>query len=426
MNGPEEQQLPAKLERKRSATIAGDLPASLSRTTTASDAANPDSFMLKTKKGLGLHHSNTLALPPCTVWVGNLPSEIASTGKLKGLIEQKFGEVQTVTVRKKEAPERSWAFLTFVEPESMTECMEAKTSVYDNYLGHTVELSVRLPWSQDHQGSNAGRAPGAMRKVARAHKTRTRWAAVSGSVAGSQTPDLVSTRGLGEMMMDTHRRQQAERRKCFFMPQRTFRAIWDAAQLVILMYVALVYPVRAAMEYDPELGSWMMALDVVIDLWFLLDIVVNFRTAYKNEVDETIVVDLKKIAHRYVCGFRSGGGWFFVDLISSLPIQYIAMISGSDEGKESGVQIRLFKVLRLLRLARLLRLIRIRALTRQYEDTALFDVFESLKLVHMTFLIMWMAHIAACAWYETDLSHMHVIIYLLASFIRFFVVRWRL
>ena len=130
----------------------------------------------------------------------------------------------------------------------------------------------------------------------------------------------------------------------------------------------------------------------------LLDIIINFRTAYKNEEDETIVVDLKKIAHRYVCGFRSGGGWFFVDLISSLPIQYIALIGGGDEGKESGVQIKLFKVLRLLRLARLLRLIRIRALTRQYEDTALFDAFESLKLVHMTFLIVWMAHIAACVW----------------------------
>jgi hypothetical protein len=381
--------------------------------------------MLKTKKGLGLHHSNTLALPPCTVWIGNLPREIASTGKLKGFIEQKFGEVETVTVRTKETPDRSWAFLTFVEPESMTECLEAKTSVYDNYLGKTVELSVRLPWSQDHQGSNAGGAPGAMRKVARAHKTRTRWAAVSGSVAGRKAP-VVSTRGLGEMMMDTHRRQQAERRKCFFMPQRTFRAIWDAAQLVILMYVALVYPVRAAMEYDPELGSWMMVLDVIIDLWFLLDIVINFRTAYKNEEDETIVVDLKKIAHRYVCGFRSGGGWFFVDLISSLPIQYIAMISGRDEANESGVQIRLFKVLRLVRLARLLRLIRIRALTRQYEDTALFDVFESLKLVHMIFLIMWMAHIAACVWYEfTNLSHIFVIVYLLASFIRFRVLRWR-
>lgn len=165
-----------------------------------------------------------------------------------------------------------------------------------------------------------------------------------------------------------------------------------------MLYVALAYPVRAAMEYDPEVGSWMMILDIVIDSWFLLDIIINFRTAYKNEEDETIVVDLKKIAHRYVCGFRSGGGWFFVDLISSLPIQYIALIGGGDEGKESGVQIRLFKVLRLLRLARLLRLIRIRALTRQYEDTALFDVFESLKLVHMTFLIMWMAHIAACVW----------------------------
>jgi hypothetical protein len=405
VNGPEVQESAQKQERERGATAAGgDLSATRSRTVTGSNTADPDSFAIKTRKSLGLHHSNsnTLALPPCTVWIGNLPREVASNSKLKGFIEQKFGDVETVTVREKEAPERSWAFLTFVEPDSMTACMEATTSVYDNYLGKAVELSVRLPWSQDHQSSNGGGASGAMKRIAREHKTRRRWAAVGGSVAGRNKPKLVSNfgshRGLGEMMMESHRRQQAEHRKCFFMPQRTFRAVWDANQVVILLYVALAYPVRAAMEYDPEVGSWMMILDIVIDSWFLLDIIINFRTAYKNEEDETIVVDLKKIAHRYVCGFRSGGGWFFVDLISSLPIQYIALIGGGDEGKESGVQIRLFKVLRLLRLARLLRLIRIRALTRQYEDTALFDVFESLKLVHMTFLIMWMAHIAACVW----------------------------
>ena len=38
---------------------------------------------------------------------------------------------------------------------------------------------------------------------------------------------------------------------------------------------------------------------------------------------------------------------------------------------------------------------------RRYEDTALFDIFESLKIVHMGLLILWIAHITACVWYYT-------------------------
>lgn len=362
----------------------------------SSSTGNPESFLLRKRKLTGLHHSNSgsMVLPPCTVWVGNVPSEIASNSKLKGLFEHKFGEVETVTVRKKETPARSWAFVTFLEPDSMTECLESKTMVYDTYLGKTVELGVCLPRSQN-QTSNSG-STGAMKSVVREHKTRKRWAALSKSVSVQDKPKFVLTRGLGEMMMESHQRQLAEKRRCFFMPHRPFRIIWDLMQVVILLYVALVYPVRAAMEYDPVVGSWMMVLDVCVDLWLLADIVVNFRTAYKSEEDETVIVDLKKIAHQYVCGFKSGGGWFLVDVISSLPMQYIAMLAGEDQ--EPRQQTRLFKVLRLLRLARLLRVVRIRALTRQYEDTALFDALESLKLVHMIFLIMWMAHIAACVW----------------------------
>ena len=192
---------------------------------------------------------------------------------------------------------------------------------------------------------------------------------------------------------------RAARAHLLIIPDSPLLNIWQLYILgPIVIYIVVYMPIELMFGEALPKSDAVTYFDFALDGLFWLDIIINFRTAYKNEEDETIVVDLKKIAHRYVCGFRSGGGWFFVDLISSLPIQYIALISGNDEGKESGSQIRLFKVLRLLRLARLLRLLRIRALTRQYEDTALFDVFGNLKLVHMTFLIMWMAHIAACVW----------------------------
>ena len=39
-----------------------------------------------------------------------------------------------------------------------------------------------------------------------------------------------------------------------------------------------------------------------------------------------------------------GGGWFIVDLVSSLPIHYVTMaLKGADEGQDTGKEVRMFK-----------------------------------------------------------------------------------
>lgn len=77
----------------------------------------------KKKQFSHLHHSSSAALdlPACTVWVGNVPQGIATSARMKKLFEQNYGEVQTVTVRRKELPLRSWAFVTFMEPDVSTQ-----------------------------------------------------------------------------------------------------------------------------------------------------------------------------------------------------------------------------------------------------------------------------------------------------------------
>ena len=46
-----------------------------------------------------------------------------------------------------------------------------------------------------------------------------------------------------------------------------------------------------------------------------------------------------------VCLMNRGGGWFIVDLVSSLPIHYVTMaLKGADEGQDTGKEVRLFKV----------------------------------------------------------------------------------
>ena len=63
-------------------------------------------------------------------------------------------------------PERSWAFVTFEEPDSMTECIEKGISVHDNQKNEKVDLWIKLPWGKDHGGDGKGKNPsGAMKAV---------------------------------------------------------------------------------------------------------------------------------------------------------------------------------------------------------------------------------------------------------------------
>ena len=53
-------------------------------------------------------------------------------------------------------------------------------------------------------------------------------------------------------------------------------------------------------------------LEKLVDMLFIVDIFVNFLTAYKQENE--LVTDCKLIAKNYIYG------WFLFDLIASIPL----------------------------------------------------------------------------------------------------------
>lgn len=55
--------------------------------------------------------------------------------------------------------------------------------------------------------------------------------------------------------------------------------------------------------------------ETIIDCIFLVDMLLSFCSAYYNEVEE--VIDSRRLI---VCGYLKS--WFFIDLISILPIQH--------------------------------------------------------------------------------------------------------
>jgi hypothetical protein len=188
-------------------------------------------------------------------------------------------------------------------------------------------------------------------------------------------------------------------------PDGGFRKKWDLLQLVALSYVAIVVPYRIGFTHDTKCNrhgcqGWFI-FDVLIDLYFVIDIFLSFRTAYCNNTAELEYLP-NRISRNYL------RGWFTIDALGCLPINYIVLLAEDDKSEENlnvaaeqSAEARINKVFRLLRLARLLkllRLLRFQRMIQRYEEEfyALASGFAMLKILIAVGII---GHWLACVWY---------------------------
>eukprot|EP01051_Picozoa_sp_SAG22_P001313 SAG22_NODE_50_length_24611_cov_74.139687_6_plen_665_part_00 len=193
-------------------------------------------------------------------------------------------------------------------------------------------------------------------------------------------------------------------RCCFYNPDAPKRQAWDMAMLPLFMIIIIMVPLRIGFDYDEPPFTFWWWIDAGTDVYFLIDIVVNFRTAYHDEHGQ-LVTNLKLIRRAYL---RS---WFLIDFLSCLPIPYILLImesmSDEKEGGGSGSQLKLAKILRLFRLAknlaRLGRLSKLKELVAQWEDY-LEPIMTALQLMKLLLILLLLGHMMACVWYFVGVS----------------------
>ncbi|KAL6261749.1 hypothetical protein P5V15_006838 [Pogonomyrmex californicus] len=156
-----------------------------------------------------------------------------------------------------------------------------------------------------------------------------------------------------------------------------FKSCWDWLILIATFYVAIIVPYNASFI---NTDRPTMVSDVVVEVLFIIDIILNFRTTYVSRKGE-VVSNSKSIAVNYV------KGWFFVDLVAALPFDFL-YASDVYSGEESAhSNIHLVKLTRLLRLARLLQKM---------------DRYSQYSAVILTMLMLFfivVAHWLACVWY---------------------------
>jgi hypothetical protein len=118
--------------------------------------------------------------------------------------------------------------------------------------------------------------------------------------------------------------------------------------------VAIFVPYNTCF-YDSS-DEWTVTtfISTFVDVMYGIDILINFVSAYEDVQTGLIVVDTKKIAIDYI------QGWFFIDLVATLPTQLLESIFNGPELKLARLSRlpRLYRVIRILRMFKVLKVIK--------------------------------------------------------------------
>ncbi|XP_011297460.1 potassium voltage-gated channel subfamily H member 2 isoform X3 [Fopius arisanus] len=193
---------------------------------------------------------------------------------------------------------------------------------------------------------------------------------------------------LGADVLPEYKLQSPRVHKWTILHYSPFKAVWDWIILILVMYTAIFTPyVAAFLLGEPDYGSKKKAtkysedpiviIDLIVDVTFVVDILINFRTTFVNPNDE-VVSGPWKIAVHYL------RGWFVIDLVAAIPFDLLLYGYNTDETTT---------LMGLLKTARLLRLVRVARKIDRYSEYGA----AVLLLLMATFALI--AHWMACIWY---------------------------
>uniref|UniRef100_A0A8C8RRA6 Hyperpolarization activated cyclic nucleotide gated potassium and sodium channel 2 n=1 Tax=Pelusios castaneus TaxID=367368 RepID=A0A8C8RRA6_9SAUR len=178
-------------------------------------------------------------------------------------------------------------------------------------------------------------------------------------------------------------------------PYSDFRFYWDFTMLLFMVGNLIIIPVGITFFKEETTAPWIV-FNVVSDTFFLMDLVLNFRTGIVIEDNTDIILDPERIKKKYL------KTWFVVDFVSSIPVDYIFLIV--EKGIDSEVYktaralriVRFTKILSLLRLLRLSRLIRY---IHQWEEIfhMTYDLASAvMRIINLIGMMLLLCHWDGC------------------------------
>ncbi|XP_072532582.1 voltage-gated delayed rectifier potassium channel KCNH8 [Salminus brasiliensis] len=172
----------------------------------------------------------------------------------------------------------------------------------------------------------------------------------------------------------------AKKSKFILLHFSTFKAGWDWLILLATFYVAVTVPYNVCFIGDDDLTRSTTVSDIAVEILFIIDIVLSFRTTYVSKSGQ-VIFDARQICIHYLTT------WFIIDLVAALPFDLLYTFKVSVVSHRQVSVVHLLKTIRLLRLLRLL----------QKMDR--FSQHSTVVLTLLMSMFALLAHWMACIWY---------------------------
>mmetsp|Transcript_42657 Transcript_42657/g.109858 ORF Transcript_42657/g.109858 Transcript_42657/m.109858 type:complete len:993 (-) Transcript_42657:1305-4283(-) len=182
-------------------------------------------------------------------------------------------------------------------------------------------------------------------------------------------------------------------------PEAAWKSRWDWFIVVLVIYNAFFIPWDIGFNGDIEAETpeesggrvirgtayvIFQTLDYIIDACFVIDIMMNFRTAYLER--GIAISDPKVVGRRYL------KNWFVIDFLASMPFELLSYIAPSAfMVGPPGKQFNLFVFFRLPRLLRLRRFF--------YKLDKVRSFLNFLRIFKMLLIFVLVAHWFGCFWF---------------------------
>jgi len=191
---------------------------------------------------------------------------------------------------------------------------------------------------------------------------------------------------------------ELERKRAFdagyiIHPLSRLKYLWDLLMLVLLIINLYILPLDIAFFETYTL----MPFHIISDCIFFLDILINFRTGFHLYADK-YELDSKAIAIHYL------KTWFFVDFLSSLPLNYIVVAATSERAIGASTitsatrALKVLKICKILNVLKLLRLLRFTRLVTEYGD-AYHVTISIMRYVKLFSTMLLLCHWNGCLHY---------------------------
>lgn len=188
--------------------------------------------------------------------------------------------------------------------------------------------------------------------------------------------------------------------RCLLSPNSLFKQIWSILITLLLAYTATIMPFRFAFYQAEFWDSWTI-LELLMDLIFMCDVVINFFSIY-TKGNGYVITDRRRIALHYL------KTWFCLDVVASVPYTLLDLMK--DDNTASQPRVNLF--LRLARLPRMYKLLRLFRIAKAFKSASGSEsstlerlqnylqvnsrVYKLLKFLGTALVAV---HIAACMWF---------------------------